>query len=414
MSELPVSDRTPSLEQIARTDDLGRCLRPFLNWGLHGIALFGASGEVFLHVGDDTGPMAGWEVLPPEAEAASRGVGDRRYGLLEHQFTARPVYAGADRVGVLVFTTPDAASERLEELADSLLGVVGALLQSGFATWVTSELHLAASESSYLALQSQNAELQRAVEHLRELDKLKSNFLATVSHELRTPLTSVIGFSEMLLQDIAGPLNEEQREYVSTIFDRGDELLRLITQILEMSRMEMGMVHLSVARVAVPPMVDRALDAVKLAAEKAQVTIRHDLEGEIPEVTADSDKVQQVLVNLLNNAVKFTREGGEVVVSAHAAPIRRPFEDEDFFGDEVEDAVLISVRDTGIGIPEEQLSRIFEAFYQVDASATREHGGAGLGLSIVKKLIEAHGGDVWAESSVGVGTTFYFTLPGAQ
>ena len=303
----------------------------------------------------------------------------------------------------------------LEELADAVLGVLAALLQAGFATWVTSELHLAASESSYFALQSQNAELERAVEHLRELDKLKSNFLATVSHELRTPLTSVIGFAEMLLQDIAGPLNEEQREYVGTIFDRGDELLRLITQILEMSRMEMGMVHLAVARVPVLPMVERALDAVKLAAEKAKVRVSHDLGADgvaLPDVTADADKVHQVLVNLLNNAIKFTREGGEVVVSADAAPIRRPFEDEDFFGDEAHDAVLISARDTGIGIPEEQLARIFEAFYQVDSSSTREHGGAGLGLSIVKKLIEAHGGDVWAQSSVGVGTTFSFTLPG--
>ncbi len=409
--EPSVADRSPTLEQIARRDDLERALRPFLAWGLDGLAIFDAEGSAFLVLAEPDSPMAGWEQLPPEAEAAARGLGERRFGLGEREFEARAAYAGADRVGVLVFGAPDSEALRLDELADAIGGVMGALLQAGFATWVTSELHLAASESSFLALQSQNAELQRAVEHLRELDKLKSNFLATVSHELRTPLTSVIGFAEMLLQGIAGELNEEQNEYVTTIFDRGEELLRLITQILEMSRMEMGMVHLSVAAVAITDMAERSLDAVKLGAERADVTVRHEIEADLPIVTADADKVHQVLVNLLNNAIKFTREGGEVVITAKTAPIKRPFEEEDFFGDEEHDAVAISVRDTGIGIPEEQLGRIFEAFYQVDASSTREHGGAGLGLSIVKKLIEAHGGDVWARSAIGVGTTFTFTLP---
>ena len=373
-----------------------------------------AKGEAYLVLGPDDGPLAGWEQLPPEAEASSRGLGERHFGIGAHHFEARPAYAGADRVGVTVFACGEDHAERLAELGDAIAGVIGALLQSGFATWVTSELHLAASESNYVALEAQNQELRRAVEHLRELDKLKSNFLATVSHELRTPLTSVIGFSEMLLQGIAGDLNEEQREYTQTIFDRGEELLTLITQILEISRMEMGMVHLGVAPVAVADMADRAVDAVRLAAERAQVVVRSEVSRELAQVTADSDKIHQVLVNLLNNAIKFTREGGEVVVSAVIAPIRRPFEEEDFFGDEEENAVAVTVRDTGIGIPEEQLNQIFEAFYQVDASSTREHGGAGLGLSIVKKLIEAHGGDVWAESAVGVGTTFTFTLPQVQ
>jgi signal transduction histidine kinase len=373
--------------------------------------MFDAKGAASLIIGPDDGPLAGWEQLPPEAEASSRGLGERCFGIGAHQFEARPAYAGADRVGVTVFACGAEDAPRLAELADAVAGVIGALLQSGFATWVTSELHLAASESNYVALEAQNQELRRAVEHLRELDKLKSNFLATVSHELRTPLTSVIGFSEMLLQGIAGELNEEQREYTQTIFDRGEELLTLITQILEMSRMEMGMVHLGVAPASVSAMSDRAIDAVRLGAERASVVVRHEVSPDLPLVTADADKIHQVLVNLLNNAIKFTREGGEVVVSADIAPIRRPFEEEDFFGDEEENAIAVTVRDTGIGIPAEQLNQIFEAFYQVDASSTREHGGAGLGLSIVKKLIEAHGGDVWAESAVGVGTSFTFTLP---
>jgi signal transduction histidine kinase len=414
MSEVSVTDRSPTLAQIARVDDLRKCLRPFLKWELAAVGIFDAKGQAFLVLGDEDCPLTGWEQLPPEAEAASRGLGEQAFGSGAYRFEARPAYAGADRVGVTVFACTPEHAPRLTELADALAGVMGALLQSGFATWVTSELHLAASESSYVALEGQNQELRRAVEHLRELDKLKSNFLATVSHELRTPLTSVIGFSEMLLQGIAGELNEEQREYTQTIFDRGEELLTLITQILEMSRMEMGMVHLGVASVEVTAMAERAMESVRLPASRASVTVRHEIPGDLPPVTADADKIHQVLVNLVSNAVKFTREGGEVVISAAIAPIRRPFEEEDFFGDEEENAVAVTVRDTGIGIPEEQLNQIFEAFYQVDASSTREHGGAGLGLSIVKKLIEAHGGEVWAESSVGVGTAFTFTLPQAR
>ena len=154
----------------------------------------------------------------------------------------------------------------------------------------------------------------------------------------------------------------------------------------------------------------RAFSAATIPADRAGVRLTHLLGPELPRVLIDQDKIQQVLVNLISNAIKFTRPDGEVRVYAELAPMQRPFE-EDFFGEEVADALRVSVSDTGIGIPDDQLTRIFDAFYQVDSSSTREHGGAGLGLSIVRKLIEAHGGEVWVESVVGVGTTFHFTLP---
>jgi signal transduction histidine kinase len=298
----------------------------------------------------------------------------------------------------------------LPAITEALAGVLGALLQAGFATWVTSEMHLAASESNYRALQQRNAELERAIAHLREVDQLKSNFLATVSHELRTPLTSIIGFSEMLAKGIAGPLNDEQTEYAVTILERGEELLRLITHVLEMSKMEMGTVRLNLEAVWLGDIVHRAFSAASIPAERASVHLVDELEQGIPRVVVDADKIQQVLVNLVSNAIKFNRLNGQVSVRAELAPMRRPFE-EDFFGEETADALRVSVSDTGIGIPDDQLGRIFDAFYQVDSSSTRQHGGAGLGLSIVRKLIEAHGGEVWVESILGAGTTFHFTLP---
>ncbi|KIG12433.1 Two-component hybrid sensor and regulator [Enhygromyxa salina] len=419
-------DRRPPLERLVRRDDLRRTLTPFLGeqFGcIDGMAVFDHEGVLFVQVG--ASPMQHWEQLPPEALAALRRGGSRKFGLGGHKYVVRPCFAGADRVGSFVVAMPGGDSESsgahehpsedgerspLLVVTDALSGVLGAVLQAGFATWVTSEMHLAASESNHRALQQRNAELERAVAHLREVDQLKSNFLATVSHELRTPLTSIIGFSEMLAKGIAGPLNEEQTEYANTILERGEELLRLITQVLEMSKMEVGTMRLSLASVELSEVVGRAFSAASISADRARVHLVQELDPEIPRVVVDADKIQQVLINLISNAIKFNRPDGCVIVRAELAPMRRPFE-EDFFGEETADALRVTVSDTGIGIPEDQLSRIFDAFYQVDASSTRQHGGAGLGLSIVRKLIEAHGGEAWAESIVGAGTTFHFTLP---
>lgn len=406
-------DRRPPLERLLRRDDVVRTLAPFVRGTfseVDGIGVFDHHGAAFVVIGD--GPTRHWEQLPPEAIEAQRRGGNRDFGLDEHQFVIRPSFAGADRVGSVVVSMPAGSVDlvRLPAIAEALAGVLGALLQAGFATWVTSEMHLAASESNYRALQQRNAELERAIAHLREVDQLKSNFLATVSHELRTPLTSIIGFSEMLAKGIAGPLNEEQTEYAVTILERGEELLRLITHVLEMSKMEMGTMRLNLEAVWLGDIVHRAFSAASIPAERASVHLVDELEQGIPRVVVDADKIQQVLVNLVSNAIKFNRPNGHVSVRAELAPMRRPFE-EDFFGEETADALRVSVSDTGIGIPEDQLGRIFDAFYQVDSSSTRQHGGAGLGLSIVRKLIEAHGGEVWVESILGAGTTFHFTLP---
>ncbi len=419
-ARLPVGipDRVPPLSDLMRADDLGRTLQPFLASGALGIALFARDGTLFSGVHAEHGPMASWEQLPPEAAATVQRGSASTFGIGEAVFEVRAVYAGTERVGVLVVAlgtdesgSPDA---RGSSLPDALSGVVAMLLQAGYATWVTSEMHLASSQSAHAALTHRNAELERAVAHLSELDKLKSNFLATVSHELRTPLTSVIGFSEMLLEGLGGPLNEEQSEYVQTILDRGEELLTLISHVLEMSQLEVGTLRLDLEPVLLPGVVARAVETLRPAADAASVRIDVQLpdgEAGLPAVLIDAEKTQRVLQNLIGNAIKFSKAGAAVTVSACPAPIRKPFREETLFGEEVDDAVRVTVRDEGIGIAAEQLPKIFEAFYQVDASPTREHGGAGLGLSIVKNLVKAHGGDVWVESEQGVGTAMHFTVP---
>ena len=450
------ADRKPTIAELVSEADVSRCLAPFVVGGIEGVALFRDDGPAFAVASRPGGLLTRWETLPPEALAALRRGGERSFGLEgprtpqasgteaaaeeasgtpqppgpaapaaatpepddaareSLRIEVRPLFAGAERVAVLVLARRTDAGGALEaRLCDAVAGVLGQMLQTAFAAWVTSQMHLAVSEQAHHELTHQNAELQRAVEHLRQLDKLKSNFLATVSHELRTPLTSVIGYSEMLLEGLAGPLSEEQREYVDTIHGRGEELLSLITQLLEMSQLEGGSVRLSLHAHAVPELLARAVAAVRLGAEQAGIAV-HEPAVVVPPVIVDAEKIQRVLVNLLGNAIKFTPAGGHVTIEACMAPIRRPFQEETLFGEEDPDAVRITVRDTGIGMAPDQLGRVFEAFYQVDSGPTRAHGGAGLGLSIVRNLVEAHGGEVWIESEPGRGTAVCFTLPVAS
>ncbi len=361
------ADRKPTIAELVSEADISRCLAPFVTGGVDGVALFRNDGPAFAVASRPGGALTHWETLPPEALAALRRGGERSFGLEgprtpppsdpeaaakdgpareSLRVDVRPLFAGSERVAVLVLARRTGAGGAIEaRLCDAMAGLLGQMLQTAFAAWVTSKMHLAVSEQAHHELSHQNVELQRAVEHLRQLDKLKSNFLATVSHELRTPLTSVIGFSEMLLEGLAGPLLEEQQEYVQTILERGEELLSLITQLLEMSQLEGGSVRLHLHAHPVPELLARATGAVRLVAEQAGLHL-HEPVPEVPPVVADAEKIQRVLVNLLGNAIKFTPAGGHVTIEACMAPIRRPFQEETLFGEEAPDAVRITVRDT--------------------------------------------------------------------
>lgn len=407
MSSAGPVDRVPPLGELLDPAELRPCLQPLLGDGLAAIAVFAEDGARLLDVCVPGSPAAAWELIPPEA-ALALGRADERgleCTIADRRAHVWPLVVGGERVGALV-VLGDAAVRGVVAVPAFL----ARLLQSSYAAWVTSELHLQSSATAWRAMAQQNAELVRAVEHLKQLDQLKSNFLATVSHELRTPLTSVIGFSEMLVEGIAGPLNPEQAEYVRTILARGEELLSLITHVLEMSQLEARAVRLDLRPVDLHAAALRAIETLRLAAEQAQVAI-HIAPATVGSVLADPEKLQRILVNLVGNAIKFSPRGQTVEISAAAAPIRRPFEEVTLFGEELHDAVRVSVRDHGIGIAHDQLTRVFEAFYQVDSGPTRRHGGTGLGLSIVKNLVVAHGGEIWAESEIGRGTTMHFTLP---
>ncbi len=282
--------------------------------------------------------------------------------------------------------------------------VIDSLIFAGQKLYLTSQVHIEATRESFREIEAKNRELQASNERLRELDRLKSNFLATVSHELRTPLTSIIGYSEMLVQGMAGPINSEQDEYIRTILEKGESLLHLISSILDLTQIEAGRMRLSFAPTDLADLVKQAVSAVAPQAQKKGLLLESSVPPQLERAAVDRDKLRQCLVNLLANSVKFTPEGGKVILqvvpeapAGTLPPGQRGF--------------LLVVQDSGIGIPPEERQRIFESFYQVDQSSTRQYGGAGLGLAIVKSFVEAHGGRVRVDSEVGSFSRFTLALP---
>jgi len=301
-----------------------------------------------------------------------------------------------DRAKELLPKMPRARAETVTRIAKHLSAVLDLILFSGHRALLTSQMHLASVRESYRELQERNQKLSESFEKLKELDRLKSNFLATVSHELRTPLTSILGYGEMLAEGIAGPLNPEQAEFVGTIREKGEQLLQLIRSLLDQSKLESGTLSLKMGTVAIGDVLKDVASTLLPAAKRKEVELEVKLPPYLPTMRADAERLRQVFLNLAENAVKFTPAGGTVMLVAEteqggAAP-------EDDIGFVLfatrPTAIVVRVADTGIGIPTAERTKVFDAFYQVDGSSTREHGGTGLGLSIVKRIVEMHGGTI--------------------
>ncbi len=217
-----------------------------------------------------------------------------------------------------------------------------------------------------------------------------------MSHELRTPLTFIKGYVELLLEEDMGPLQESQRESLTIVADKTNALTRLVSDIIYLQQVEWESLQFS--RQDMREMARLALQSCEVAAVTAGISLHLQAEAHLPLIPVDRDRINQVFDNLLGNAIKFSPRGGAITL-------------------EVQDAgemILVSVTDTGVGIPADQLDKVFDRFYQVDGSATRRFGGAGLGLAIARRIVGAHGGRIWVESAAGQGSVFRFTLPKTQ
>jgi signal transduction histidine kinase len=257
------------------------------------------------------------------------------------------------------------------------------------------------------ALLAKNVELQRAT-------RLKSEFLANMSHELRTPLNAIIGFSDLILDGGVGPISDQQREFLESVLRNGRHLLGLINCVLDLSKIEAGRMSLQLAGTDLREAVtDAVSDTASLRSAKRHECTLH-LDGTSLAIVADGVRVRQILFNLLSNASKFTGEGGEITLSAlrTRAPLPVPA---DRPGDErravTREVVWVSVADSGIGIAQEDMAKLFQEFSQVESSASRPAQGTGLGLALCKKFVEMHGGTIGAESIPGRGSSFWFMLP---
>lgn len=286
------------------------------------------------------------------------------------------------------------------DLGASLLGL---LLHHANARELAASTHEQAMRLTFAELTEHNHRLSRAVARLEELDRLKSNFLATMSHELRTPLTSVIGYAEMMVEGLAGPISPEQKDYLGTILSKADQLLGMITSVLDVASVETGVPALERATLSLTDIVASEVAIFTAAARKRDIAIQLETRGDTI-VVGDRKKIRQVVSNLLSNAVKFTPDNGRVGVCVRPGPLS-PRDDDEMR------AVQLVVSDSGIGIQRDQVAKIFEPFFQVDSSSTRAFGGTGLGLTLAKAYVEAHGGRIWVDTSPGQGSTFVATFP---
>ncbi len=281
--------------------------------------------------------------------------------------------------------------ERFVRLDGSVLDVEVVAASTRFAGRPAAQIHFRDNTERLKSAE----DLQRAYERLKELDRLKQDFLNSVSHELRTPLTSIRGYTEFLEDEVGGPLGKEHHGFVARIAEGTERLERLVDDLLDYARMEAGAFKLDVRSACLTDKVREIAASMRPQALASQVGLGVEISRDPVHVVMDPHRVGQVLLNLLGNAIKFTPEGGRIGI--RLLP-----------GDGM---VRVEVWDTGIGIKEADLDRLFDRFFQVHSSLTRERGGTGLGLSISKSLVEAHGGQIGVESVLGEGSTFWFTLP---
>ena len=315
----------------------------------------------------------------------------------------RLAFANPGFAAILGLDVPPVAGSSLLEVVrqTELIGAVRRVLageprvEAEIVTGTLRQHYFAATVASVRAGETSGAVIVlHDITDLRKLERVRRDFVANVSHEFRTPLTAIQGFAETL---IGGAIDDPQNRgrFLAIILEHSRRLARLTEDLLRLSQMDAEQLEMEIRAVSVPQLVESCYETAQRRAGEKGLTLSLNLPSQLPDVLADNRRLQEVLQNLLDNAIQYTLPGGKIVLSAEAR------------GDEV----VFTVADTGIGIPQADQPRIFERFYRVDVARSREAGGTGLGLSISKHLVEAQGGRIWVESEVGVGSKFHFSIP---
>ena len=267
-------------------------------------------------------------------------------------------------------------------------------------------------------IRQSNEKLKKAAEAADAANQAKSDFLANMSHELRTPLNHIIGFTEIVLEQHFGGINEKQAEYLSDVLSSSNHLLSLINDILDLSKVEAGKLELYKSEIDLQNLLENSLTMIKEKAQKHNIRLSTRFDKIPMTIEGDARKLKQILYNLLSNSIKFTPDGGSICLSARGCidRISSELEESNLLPRNISDNLLeISVKDSGIGLKEEDRERIFKPFEQADKARNRKFQGTGLGLSLTKKLVELHRGHIWVESNgEGAGSDFKFIIPDRQ
>lgn len=234
---------------------------------------------------------------------------------------------------------------------------------------------------------------------LKELDNMKTDFVNSVSHELRSPLSAIKGYVDFLLKEVAGPVNEKQKEFLNIVKNNTTRLTNFINNVLDVAKMESSKMELNREQIKIKDVIGEVITLFKPSASDKKITLEFTADEALPQISADGEKIMQVITNLISNAMKFTPEGGNVTVKSELGR-QKP-------------EVVVSVSDSGMGMTKDDCAKLFNKFVQVSSAKKNIKGpkGTGLGLSIAKGIIELHNGKIWVESEINMGTTFYFTLP---
>ncbi|WP_420627514.1 response regulator [Candidatus Leptofilum sp.] len=334
---------------------------------------------------------------------------DEQSGFQAHSILCVPLLVKAQPIGAIEAINKENGTFDEEDLRLlTRLAVPAATAIENAQLFAQSQQEITERKRAEAALEIERAHLARRVEErttdlrtanaeLARANRMKDEFLASVSHELRTPLNAVLGISEALQEGVFGEMNEKQISSLRSVEESGRHLLELINDILDLSKAEAGKLELEMALTSVESVCKASLRMVKQNAHKKRLRIHSSYDSNVTSLVADERRVKQVLVNLLSNAVKFTPEGGEIGLEV--------------MGDEEAHAILITVWDTGIGIAKEHLEQLFRPFVQLDSRLSREYAGTGLGLSLVLRMVELHGGSVLVQSEVGKGSRFTVSFP---
>ena len=330
-------------------------------------------------------------------------------------FVQAPIFSEQGVIGVLSASSmkeKGCFSDKFVELFQSLAQQLGVAIGSAHLydklARFNRELEAKVAERT-IELEQKSMQLGEANRELTELDRLKSEFLANMSHELRTPMNSIIGYTQLLIDEIDGAINKDQEESLITVERNAKHLLSLINDILDLSKIEAGKMNLELKPTALAKVIEETLTTLTPLFNSKNQLFSLQIEKELPLIEGDPEKIRQILINLLNNAIKFTGISGQITLKASSwtQPTPTGLNPDSSY-------IKVAIQDNGIGIKQENLQKLFGEFVQLDTSASRKYGGTGLGLSITRHLVEMHHGKIEVESSLEEGSTFSFFIPVAK